>query len=180
MTGKDEGSANDPNMVDAIKLSLMLADLRLPTINQLWKSFAKRADAEGWTAARFLAALAEHELAERDRRRIERHLREARLLPGTRPNRPTEHREPDRGRYGDRLRSVVEPGGGTPGHGPGAPDRPGQAGIRASPDRGKYRRGRHPADAGAQAGLADALFEGTGQGPLALTEEDIHALFGPG
>ena len=28
--------------------------------------------------------------------------------------------------------------------------------------------------------LADALFEGTGQGPLALTEEDIHALFGPG
>ena len=60
----------------------MLADLRLPTINQLWQSFAKRADAEGWTAARFLAALAEHELAERDRRRIERHLREARLLPG--------------------------------------------------------------------------------------------------
>ena len=28
--------------------------------------------------------------------------------------------------------------------------------------------------------LADALFEGTGRGPLALTEEDIHALFGPG
>ena len=28
--------------------------------------------------------------------------------------------------------------------------------------------------------LADALFEGTGQGPLTLTEEDIHALFGAG
>ena len=28
--------------------------------------------------------------------------------------------------------------------------------------------------------LADALFEGTGRGPLALTEEDVHALFGPG
>ena len=28
--------------------------------------------------------------------------------------------------------------------------------------------------------LADALFEGTGEGPLALTEEDIDALFGPG
>ena len=82
MTGKDEGPANDPNKIDAIKLSLMLADLRLPTINQLWQSFAKRADAEGWTAARFLAALAEHELDERDRRRIERHLREARLVPG--------------------------------------------------------------------------------------------------
>ena len=82
MTGSDDLTATDPNKVNAIKLSLMLADLRLPTINQLWKSFAKRADAEGWTAARFLAALAEHELAERDRRRIERHLREARLLPG--------------------------------------------------------------------------------------------------
>ena len=81
MDNKDK-SAADPNKVDAIKLSLMLSDLRLPTINQLWQSFAKRADAEGWTAARFLAALAEHELAERDRRRIERHLREAKLLPG--------------------------------------------------------------------------------------------------
>ena len=68
--------------VDAVKLSMMLTDLRLPTINQIWQNFAERADAEGWTAARFLAALAEHELAERDRRRIERHLREARLLPG--------------------------------------------------------------------------------------------------
>ena len=28
--------------------------------------------------------------------------------------------------------------------------------------------------------LADALFEGTGQGPLAFTEEDVHALFGAG
>ncbi len=60
----------------------MLTELRLPTIGQLWQSFAKRADKEGWTAARFLAALTEHELAERDRRRIERHLREAKLLPG--------------------------------------------------------------------------------------------------
>ena len=27
--------------------------------------------------------------------------------------------------------------------------------------------------------LADALFEGTGRGPLGLTEEDVDALFGP-
>jgi DNA replication protein DnaC len=33
-------------------------------------------------AARFLAAIAEHEVAERGRRRIERHLTEARLPPG--------------------------------------------------------------------------------------------------
>jgi len=82
MTGKDDRTAPDPNKVDAMKLSLMLTELRLPTIGQLWQRFAQRADKEGWTAARFLAALAEHELAERDRRRIERHLREAKLLPG--------------------------------------------------------------------------------------------------
>jgi hypothetical protein len=35
-----------------------------------------------WPAARFLAALAEHEIAERSRRRIERHLAEARLPVG--------------------------------------------------------------------------------------------------
>ena len=82
MTHKNDKSAADPNKVDATKLSLMLAELRLPTINKFWQSFAKRADGEGWTAARFLAALAEYELAKRDRRHIERHLKEAKLLPG--------------------------------------------------------------------------------------------------
>jgi DNA replication protein DnaC len=37
---------------------------------------------QGWPAAKFLAALAEHEVAERSRRRIERHLAEARLPIG--------------------------------------------------------------------------------------------------
>jgi DNA replication protein DnaC len=68
--------------VDAARLSLILNALRLPAIKQLWPSFAERSDKEGWPAARFLAAMAEHELAERDRRRIERHPGEARLLPG--------------------------------------------------------------------------------------------------
>ena len=48
----------------------------------VWPQFAEQADKEGWPAARFLAAIAEHELAERGRRRIERHLAEARLPPG--------------------------------------------------------------------------------------------------
>jgi IstB-like ATP binding protein len=39
-------------------------------------------DKEGWPAARLLSALAELEIAERGRRRIERHLAEARLPPG--------------------------------------------------------------------------------------------------
>jgi DNA replication protein DnaC len=60
----------------------MLTELRLPTIKLVWPDFAARSDKEGWPAARFLAALTEHEIAERARRRIERHLEEARLPPG--------------------------------------------------------------------------------------------------
>jgi DNA replication protein DnaC len=70
------------NAVDAARLSLLLNELRLPASKLIWPQFAEQADKEGWPAARFLVALVEHELAERDRRRIERHLAEARLLPG--------------------------------------------------------------------------------------------------
>ncbi|MBO6720180.1 MAG: IS21-like element helper ATPase IstB [Rhizobiaceae bacterium] len=69
-------------MIDPARLSLLLNELRLPATKMMWPQFAEQADKEGWPAARFLAALVEHELAERDRRRIERHLAEARLLPG--------------------------------------------------------------------------------------------------
>ena len=72
--------AADP--IDTARVELLLAELRLPAIKQVWASLAARADKEGWPAARFLAALAEHEMAERTRRRIERHLAEARLPPG--------------------------------------------------------------------------------------------------
>lgn len=70
------------NAIDAGRLTLLLNELRLPATKALWPQFAEQADKEGWPAARFLAALVEHELAERDRRRIERHLAAARLLPG--------------------------------------------------------------------------------------------------
>ncbi len=68
--------------VDAARVELLLAELRLPAVKQVWPSLAAQADKEGWPAARFLAVLAEHEMAERSRRRIERHLAEARLPPG--------------------------------------------------------------------------------------------------
>ncbi|HUA56843.1 MAG TPA: IS21-like element helper ATPase IstB [Candidatus Sulfotelmatobacter sp.] len=68
--------------IDAQRLSLILHDLRLPAIKLVWPEFVARADKESWPGARLLAALAEHEIAERDRRRIERHLAEARLPPG--------------------------------------------------------------------------------------------------
>ena len=68
--------------VDAQRLSFILNELRLPAIKVIWPEFTERADKEGWPATRLLAALTEHEMAERDRRRIERHLSDARLPPG--------------------------------------------------------------------------------------------------
>ena len=70
------------NSIDRERLTGMLTELRLPTIKHLWGSFTTQADQEGWPAARLLATLFEHELADRARRRIERHLGEARLPPG--------------------------------------------------------------------------------------------------
>jgi DNA replication protein DnaC len=70
------------NTVDAARVELLLSELRLPGIKLMWAKLAERSDKEGWPAARFLATLAEHEMAERGRRRIERHLTEARLPAG--------------------------------------------------------------------------------------------------
>ena len=70
------------NAADVARIELLLSDLRLPAIKLMWRNFAEQSDKEGWPAARFLAALAEHEIADRGRRRIERHLAEARLPAG--------------------------------------------------------------------------------------------------
>jgi DNA replication protein DnaC len=63
------------------RTALMLGELRLPTIARLWPAFAERSDKEGWPAGRFLGALLEHELAERAKRRLERHRIESKLDP---------------------------------------------------------------------------------------------------
>ncbi len=67
---------------DAARVDLMLSELRLSGIKLVWSALAATADKEGWPAARFLAALAEQELADKSRRRFARHLNEARLPPG--------------------------------------------------------------------------------------------------
>ena len=67
--------------VDAARLPLMLATLHLPTIGRHWQSFA-RAPMPRAGGGRYLAALCEHELAERAQRRIARHLRESGLPAG--------------------------------------------------------------------------------------------------
>jgi DNA replication protein DnaC len=68
--------------IDTARVELLLTELRLPAIKQMWPKLAEQADKEGWPAARYLAALMEHEIADRGRRRIERHLAEARLPVG--------------------------------------------------------------------------------------------------
>ena len=72
--------ANDK--IDAARVDLLLSELRLSGIKLVWSALAATADKEGWPAARFLAALAEQELADRGRRRFARHLAEACLPPG--------------------------------------------------------------------------------------------------
>jgi len=64
---------------DPARNALMLTELRLPTMGRLWAQFAERSDKEGWPAARFLGGLLEHEIAERAKRRIERHRAESQL-----------------------------------------------------------------------------------------------------
>ena len=72
----------DSNAADAARLAFLLNELRLPAIKLLWPDIAAQADKQGWPAARFLTALAEHELAQRAMRRTERHLLEAHLPVG--------------------------------------------------------------------------------------------------
>jgi DNA replication protein DnaC len=67
---------------DAARLELQLAELRMPAMKLMWSQLAAQADKEGWPAARFLATLTDLEMAERGRRRYERHLKEADLPVG--------------------------------------------------------------------------------------------------
>lgn len=71
-----------PRPVDVHALPAMLTALRLPSFLRHWPGLTERADAEGWPASRLLAALAEIELAERDTRRIQRHLQQSQLPGG--------------------------------------------------------------------------------------------------
>ena len=73
---------NTAPRIDAARLTLLLNQLHLPTIKAVWPRFTEQADTDGWPGARLLATLAEHEIAERSRRRIERHLTDARLPAG--------------------------------------------------------------------------------------------------
>jgi DNA replication protein DnaC len=66
------------------RLGMMLRDLRLPTIKRLATDLCAQSDREGWPGTRLLEALLEHELAERETRRIDRHRVESGLSPDKR------------------------------------------------------------------------------------------------
>ena len=57
----------------------MLTDLRLPTIKRLAGDLCAQSDLEGWPAHRFLEALLEHEINERELRRMDRHRQDSGL-----------------------------------------------------------------------------------------------------
>ena len=66
------------------RLGMMLTDLRLPTIKRLAGALCAQSDLEGWPAHRLLEALLEHEISERERRRMDRHRQESGLGPDKR------------------------------------------------------------------------------------------------
>jgi DNA replication protein DnaC len=66
------------------RLSVMLTELRLPTIKRMAAQLCDQADHEGWPGRRLLEMLLEHELAERETRRIDRHRVESSLSPDKR------------------------------------------------------------------------------------------------
>ena len=70
------------NTIDTARVELLLSELRLPGVKLMWAKLAAQSDKEGWPAARFLSRLAELEVADRVRRRTERHTGEAKLPPG--------------------------------------------------------------------------------------------------
>ena len=69
-------------MVDAAALPVLLRQLRLPTMVACCDEVTDRAVKHGWSLKQALATLCEYELAEREQRRLQRHLREARLPVG--------------------------------------------------------------------------------------------------
>jgi DNA replication protein DnaC len=63
-------------------LPLLLKELHLPTFSRLWESFNTEALQHGWTPLHYLTTLCEHELTERNNRRLSRHMAGAELPRG--------------------------------------------------------------------------------------------------
>lgn len=69
-------------MTQSAALPVLLKQLRLSTMAQVWEHFLFRAEEERWNPAQYLAAMCEHELNERYSRRMARFTKESRLPVG--------------------------------------------------------------------------------------------------
>lgn len=70
------------NRSDQEVIPIFLRELRLTSMLGLWKEFADRATLDGWPPTRYLSALCEQEMLDRQSRRLARHMSEAKLPKG--------------------------------------------------------------------------------------------------
>jgi len=66
-------------MKDGATLPLLLKHLRLPTMASMWEELASKSLCESWSSVKYLATLCDYELAEREKRRLQRHMQESKL-----------------------------------------------------------------------------------------------------
>lgn len=69
-------------MANLASLPVLLKELKLSTFSQHWETLAQKALDEQWLPQTYLAALCEHEAAERHQKKLQRFTREAQLPPG--------------------------------------------------------------------------------------------------
>lgn len=69
-------------MKEAVVLSMLLKQLRLPVMSRILEGFNQEAIESGWTPAHFLKVLCEHELSHRDSQKLSRYMTEAQLPKG--------------------------------------------------------------------------------------------------
>ncbi len=69
-------------MVHTATIPLMLKQLRLTCMARHWQDLLGKAERNGWNSGQYLAALCEHELADRCSRRIARYRKESHLPVG--------------------------------------------------------------------------------------------------
>lgn len=69
-------------MRDGASLPILLKELRLSSMARVWETFIGKAREQGWSHEKFLAALCEQEMEERNQRRIHSYLKKADLPLG--------------------------------------------------------------------------------------------------
>lgn len=69
-------------MKDGATVPLLLKQLRLPTMARMWEELAIEAQNKDWSPVKYLARLCDYELADRDSRRLRRHMHQSQLPKG--------------------------------------------------------------------------------------------------